>query len=419
MEKPEENDTHLVTTSFIDSNEAHREYQFKKEIIDRMQSDTKYCVIISNFISQGAYIQAQNKIMDIIMKDSSKCKQLLYNGHDNIKNIKYRLIPGREYEFEFESELITVTIEQMSKDLPISCGMIDSIHYMFFRADKLDVLDKFILSTFTKTSKKELYSYSTNASGWKLIGKIHQRDPATLVLKTGILENILKDLDDFVSAKNDYSKYGIPYKRVYLFHGDPGTGKTSLAQIMANHVDRSLYILNFDPIMTDEDLRNAISYMDSKNGILLLEDVDCIFKSREGNQNLSSVSFSSLLNILDGAVQNTGLITIITTNHPELLDPALRRPLRIDRTIGFEKADVHQILKLFELYGVSDLKKNTIEKIGALITNNDLCPAGISGFLFRNRNAKLGDNNIIDLLKSYIDEFNIEKSNENKSRIFS
>ena len=70
----------------------------------------------------------------------------------------------------------------------------------------------------------------------------------------------------------------------------------------------------------------AISKIPEK-AILLLEDVDALFVDRKANDsNKSLVSFSGILNVLDGMARKNGLITFLTTNYRNELDPALIRP---------------------------------------------------------------------------------------------
>ena len=247
---------------------------------------------------------------------------------------------------------------------------------------------------------------------WTKRGKIEKRDISTLILKDGVLEDLLEDANDFLSSKDDYKKYGIPYKKVYLFHGEPGTGKTSLSNILSFETNRSLYVLNFDPKMTDTDLSTAIKTLPSENAILLLEDIDCLFKQRDTGENLTHVSFSSILNNLDGAIVNKGLITIITTNHVKALDAALKRPLRVDKIVKFEKADADQITRIFAMYKIN-VANNILKNIIKISENNNLCPAGISGFLFRHRNKDFDNSDIVDLFKKYIKEIKIEDNDFN------
>ena len=84
--------------------------------------------------------------------------------------------------------------------------------------------------------------------------------------------------------------------------------------------------------MDDDDLNRALNDAPS-HSIILLEDIDGIFKGRESVINQGSrgrVTFSGLLNALDGVRSQEGRILFMTTNHREKLDPALLRPGRAD-----------------------------------------------------------------------------------------
>ncbi|KAH8074233.1 hypothetical protein JL721_1783 [Aureococcus anophagefferens] len=107
-----------------------------------------------------------------------------------------------------------------------------------------------------------------------------------------------------------YARRGIPYRRGYLLHGAPGTGKTSAALAVAAELERThglrgLYVVS--PALDElndatfaEALRNAKS-----PSILLIEDVDAAFSAREG-RNANGLTFSGLLNALDGALAQEG-----------------------------------------------------------------------------------------------------------------
>jgi chaperone BCS1 len=88
------------------------------------------------------------------------------------------------------------------------------------------------------------------------------------------------------------------------------------------------------------------------NSILLFEDIDAYFKGRSQINTKSKITFSGLLNSLDGALQLNGVLVILTTNHLENLDPALLRPGRIDlvKEIGFAgREEVEEYLQMFYL----------------------------------------------------------------------
>ena len=133
---------------------------------------------------------------------------------------------------------------------------------------------------------------------------------------------------------------GVPYRRGYLLHGPPGTGKTSFTQAIAGALKLNICYLNLsNGNMDDDGLNRALNNAPSQS-IILLEDIDGIFVARESvNQGRDGgVSFSGLLNALDGVRSQEGRILFMTTNHKEKLDPALLRPGRCDFQVKLDNA---------------------------------------------------------------------------------
>jgi chaperone BCS1 len=79
-----------------------------------------------------------------------------------------------------------------------------------------------------------------------------------------------------------------------------------------------------------------------ERSIVLLEDIDTIVAGRKMQGDVG-VSFSGLLNALDGVASRPGIITVLTTNHFEKLDPALIRTGRIDYRQHFAAATAEQV----------------------------------------------------------------------------
>jgi chaperone BCS1 len=136
-------------------------------------------------------------------------------------------------------------------------------------------------------------------------------------------EKIISDIDSFISKETFqfYTNHGIPYMRSYLFYGVAGAGKTSLLTAIADKYRRDLYIVQpTDPRFTDDSLAEAIKDAPSRS-IIVLEDVDALFdKDREAKNSKMSISFSGLLNALDGIGDPDGQIFVLTTNFRENLD---------------------------------------------------------------------------------------------------
>jgi hypothetical protein len=177
----------------------------------------------------------------------------------------------------------------------------------------------------------------------------------------------MQDIENFRKSRRRYARLGVPYHRGYLFHGPPGTGKTSLVSALAANFGLSIYAINL-AVFNDRSLMNAISQV-SPNSIMLFEDIDCM---QSGNARVPSnacmndgarspdeknnaaarngVTLSGLLNVLDGFYAPTNVLFMMTTNRIEALDEALLRPGRIDYKLYLGKASDCQKIELYRRF---------------------------------------------------------------------
>ncbi len=169
-----------------------------------------------------------------------------------------------------------------------------------------------------------------------------KRRRETLALDIVTETELFKDLDRFLASRDLYRQRGIPWRRGYLLYGPPGTGKSSLIQAIASFYGRQLVSLSLTD-MDDSALLRAWSEI-TATSIVALEDIDSVFS---GRKPLGELSFSALLNTLDGAGAVEGSITILTTNHREQLDPALIRPGRCDREFELGYLTAQSCAKMF------------------------------------------------------------------------
>jgi chaperone BCS1 len=130
----------------------------------------------------------------------------------------------------------------------------------------------------------------------------------------------------------------------------PGTGKTSFIFSLASHFGYHVAVLNFDKKIDDTTFIKSLKHIPNRT-ILILEDIDVLFSERKtGDEYKNMISFSVLLNVLDGLSCKDGLITFMTTNYVENLDSALIRPGRVDHFIKFTYANKQQTLEMYNTF---------------------------------------------------------------------
>lgn len=157
-------------------------------------------------------------------------------------------------------------------------------------------------------------------------------------------QQVVADLEWFLSNEAFYKQRNIPYRRGWGLMGPPGTGKTSLARAIAEDFDLPLLVFDLASLTNAEMIKHWQGALSSTPCMVLLEDIDAVF---DGRNNIaadksfmsSHLTFDCLLQCLDGVRRNDGLIVIVTSNHPEKLDSALLRAGRIDRTVTLPPMD--------------------------------------------------------------------------------
>jgi len=200
--------------------------------------------------------------------------------------------------------------------------------------------------------------YAAYGSEWRPFG--HPRRPrpiSSVVLDQGIAERIISDVKDFIGNPQWYMERGIPYRRGYLLYGPPGCGKSSFITALAGELQYSICILNLSERGLSDDRLNHLMSAAPQQSIILLEDIDAAFVSREDSQQvkaayegLNRVTLSGLLNCLDGVASTEGRVVFMTTNYPDRLDPALVRPGRVDVRELIDYCTRHQLELMFSRF---------------------------------------------------------------------
>lgn len=188
-------------------------------------------------------------------------------------------------------------------------------------------------------------------AGYDYWERIDERDPrplSSVFLPAGCSETVQGDIERFLESEAWYAEHGIPWRRGYLFHGLPRSGKTSLISALAGYFRMNLYILNLgNPYLNDDRLMSLLAKVPSRS-FLVIEDVDAGWVQRtKSEETKNTLTLSGLLNALDGVGTKQGSLVFMTTNHIERLDPALIGAGRVDLRVEFAHATADQANRMF------------------------------------------------------------------------
>jgi chaperone BCS1 len=257
--------------------------------------------------------------------------------------------------------------------------------------------------------------YTVDKNGWDHIASRPVRPLSTVHFDEKVKKAVVNDIAHYLKngTRKFYLSRGIPHRRGFLLYGPPGTGKTSLSLALAGHFGLELYMADLSSIKSDQELARNFQ-MHPPSCIVLLEDVDAVGISKnraaevkntksdkraksDGERN-SGPTLAGILNVLDGVASGESRVVIMTSNHEEKLDAALKRPGRIDEKIYFghisktvaeqmfigmylppsdEAADPNHVKYIAQL----------ASEFAALVPENTFTPAELQGLLLRHQKS--------------------------------
>jgi hypothetical protein len=233
-------------------------------------------------------------------------------------------------------------------------------------------------------------------------------------------EKVKNHVDFFLNRKDWYEKKGIPYTLGFMFHGDPGCGKTSSVKAIANTARRHIINIQLSQIKTKDQLRHLFFNDDIhvydgiktekftipvRERLYVIEDIDAMgdtvlerkwkkpvveekkkptgdawmqAKLEEEEEN-EPLDLSFLLNLLDGTLEASGRILCISSNFPERIDKALIRPGRIDMIVHFRKCNREILQEMVASFYDKEFSDWTTDAL-----NYKWSPAEVNQILFRN-----------------------------------
>lgn len=173
-----------------------------------------------------------------------------------------------------------------------------------------------------------------------------------LVVSDETLERIERILNEYRN-KNKLRNYGLSNRRKILIEGNPGTGKTYTASIIASELDLPLYTVQMDKVVTkfmgetSAKLRQIFDSISLSTGVYLFDEFDAIGADRNLDNEVGEARriLNSFLQFIEQDDSNS--IIIAATNNQKILDQALFR--RFDDVLHYSLPTKKEIQRLFEI----------------------------------------------------------------------
>jgi len=366
-------------------------------------TDPNFDNVIS-YLSEKISSEGANYSIQARTKPKKKCRkewiqQWLGTAKEN-PSFEYRL-NSDEVIFKINYKNKVITLKRFKSAQPLVGGFMDqpftpeSLCLTVWGSDNSvlkELLNDALEEKLNKPADKELSIFVQSSAwvlGWEVAMKKPPRSKQSVIFDADHMETLLKDAKWFLRNAQWYLDRGIPYRRGYLLHGPPGCGKTSFVQVLGSELNLDICILNLTNQRLDDNNLAELVRDAPSNCIILVEDVDAIFVEREAaeikrggkDKSSPSISFSGLLNAIDGIAAQEGRIFFMTTNHREKLDAALIRPGRCDIQLEIKKASKAQLKMMFLRFfpGEEILACEFEQKLPAF----EISMAALQGFFMR------------------------------------
>jgi mitochondrial chaperone BCS1 len=289
-------------------------------------------------------------------------KNRLYVGHTKSGINSYGLGFGTHY-FMWDKSLFILRLYKLdASNTSDKHGLPIEVRLTIVGRNKAK-LDK-VIDTAINIDKEPI-SIRDHYSGYSYTSPLRSRSLDGVILNKEVKNRLLTTIETFMANEKWYKKRGLNHTLGLLFHGKPGTGKTSIIKALASHYGFELHTITL-AMFSEGSLKQQLRTIDDKNSIILIEDIDCISitedrKIKSNSDKHEGLTLSGLLNCIDGVNSPDHVIMIATTNHIEKLDEALIRPGRFGYHFEFEYFNYDEIQEYAKYYYgdyIAGLNKN-------------------------------------------------------------
>lgn len=326
---------------------------------------------------EGGEDQQDNEDADLELADGYEDERLRMANRDKIKILQYTPSYGTHF-FWYKGRILAFTRHQEDKQTALWISYSETIYISYLGRNTQflkELLEEAQRAYLERDGNKTVIYRAEKRGGeegadWVRCMSRPPRPLSTVVLDPAQKQAFIDDMEEYLHplTRRWYSNRGIPYRRGYILHGPPGTGKTSLCFAVAGLFGLKIYMVSLNSrTLTEESLATLFQTL-PRRCIVLLEDIDTAGitqkrteekdpkgeltdqgKGTSSSNNIQGISLSGLLNVIDGVASSEGRILVMTTNHIDKLDKALRRPGRVDMSIRFGYTDAAAVKGLFNV----------------------------------------------------------------------
>lgn len=267
-------------------------------------------------------------------------------------------VPSKKVSYKISQEPVILDAHPIYKwrncliivGLPVaSNGLVNNIDYIVAPEGELqklypEFIQEYLDNCMVKNRYVEVWSDPQGSISFSL-QKPEAKDVLYEAEDKAKIDRIVRIIDNWDKLSKGERRQG------YVLYGPPGTGKTATVSRLASLLEGKATVFNVKG-GSQNTLISIYDWLDKIGpNVVIVEDFDTIAPTRTGyggdNQNIAFISL--LLNVLDGARQHD-VITLATTNHPEMLDPGITRPGRLGISMKFDEPSPTLKLNIIGFY---------------------------------------------------------------------